>query len=109
VSFSSRGTIEYGKGGYLTASYPWGHLESDPDRLYLTAPVFGEMTFVPGDVVAVERFVRIPVLKWGVQIRHVKPDVARVIHSLASRGRRLCSMESEALVSFRAQLNTSCV
>jgi len=52
--FTSRGTIEYGKGGYLTASYPWGHLESSREKLYLTAPIFGKMTFEPADVVAIE-------------------------------------------------------
>lgn len=86
MAFTFKGTVEYGPGGLAVAHYPWGYLESAPDKLYLTAPVFGEMTFTPEDVVGIERFVRIPVLSWGVQIRHARRDVARGVHFLSFRG-----------------------
>ena len=70
--FSCSGTVEYGKGGFLTSSWAWGRLESSPSQLRLSAPIFGEIVFAPDDVVGLERFVRIPILSWGVNVRHIR-------------------------------------
>ena len=86
LEFSCSGTVEYGKGGFLTSSWAWGRLESSPSQLRLSAPIFGEIVFAPDDVVGLERFVRIPILSWGVKVRHIRTDVARAVHFMSVSG-----------------------
>jgi len=46
----------------------------------LDVKLFGRYEFAPGDVVAIKRHSRIPVLCWGIQIEHCIPDYpARLI------------------------------
>ena len=84
--FSCSGRVEYGMRGVLTSSWAWGRLETSPSQLRLSAPIFGEILFAPDDVVGLERFVRIPILSWGVKVRHIRMDVARAVHFLTISG-----------------------
>ena len=60
--------------GWTNASWPLARLSADRDRLTISIRLLGTYSFVPEEVSAIERYVMIPVLGWGVRIRHCKAD-----------------------------------
>ena len=60
--------------GWINASWPLAQISVSSDRLTITARLLGTYAFTPGQVSAVERYVMIPVLAWGIRVRHHVPD-----------------------------------
>jgi hypothetical protein len=65
--------------GWLNASWPLAKLSATHDNLTLTARLFGKYRFSREQVSAIERYVMIPVLAWGVRVRHCVPDYPQQI------------------------------
>ncbi len=59
--------------GWVNASWPLAQLSATPDSLTVTARLLGSYTFAPEQVSAVERYVMIPFVAWGVRVRHCVP------------------------------------
>lgn len=60
--------------GWTNATWPLAQLSATPDALTISVRLLGSYTFAPSQVAAVERYATIPVLSWGVQIRHCRVD-----------------------------------
>ena len=60
--------------GWMNATWPLAQLLATTDRLTISIRLLGTYTFTPDQVSAVERYTMIPVLGWGVQIRHCRTD-----------------------------------
>jgi len=56
--------------GWVNASFPCATLTATPDKLELNASVIGKYIFSPSQVISIERYTTIPVLAWGIRIRH---------------------------------------
>jgi hypothetical protein len=56
--------------GWTNASWPLAQLSATHDKLTLSVSLLGTYSFAPDQVSAVERHVMIPVLAWGIRIRH---------------------------------------
>ena len=65
--------------GWINASWPLAQLSATQDKLTVKALVLGKYTFTPEQVSAVERYVVIPVLGWGIRIQHCVPDYPQKI------------------------------
>jgi hypothetical protein len=65
--------------GWINASWPLAQLSATQDKLTVKSFVLGEYTFTPEQVSMVERYVRIPVLAWGIRVRHCIPDYPQQI------------------------------
>jgi hypothetical protein len=65
--------------GWMNASWPLARLSATQDKLTVKALVLGEYTFTPEQVSAVERYVVIPVLGWGIRVQHCVPDYPQQI------------------------------
>jgi hypothetical protein len=63
--------------GWMNASWPLAHLTATPERLAIWVFLSGTYEFAPSQVVAIERYVMIPVLGWGVRIVHCRADYPR--------------------------------
>ena len=60
--------------GWTNASWPLAKLEAGPDKLAISVGILGTYSFAPDEVMAVERYVMIPVIGWGIRVRHCKRD-----------------------------------
>lgn len=65
--------------GWINASWPLAKLSATQDKLTVTAHLLGTYNFTPQQVSAVERYVMIPVLAWGVRVRHCVPEYPQQI------------------------------
>jgi len=83
-SFSCRGTVQTGKGRIL-GNWGFGRLESSPSELSVRAPLLSRLAFTPKDVVSLDSFTRIPILYWGIRIRHVRKDCPQTVRFRALR------------------------
>jgi hypothetical protein len=61
--------------GWTNATWPLAKLSATPDKLTISIGILGVYSFTPDQVLTVERYVRIPVLGWGIQIHHCNVDV----------------------------------
>jgi hypothetical protein len=60
--------------GWTNATWPFAQLSATADRLTISIRLLGTYSFTPDQVSAVERYTMIPVLGWGIQIRHCRVD-----------------------------------
>jgi len=60
--------------GWTGASWPLARLSATPEQLAISIRILGTCSFAPDQVLAVERYVMIPVLAWGVRIHHCNAD-----------------------------------
>ncbi len=60
--------------GWANATWPLAKLSATPDKLTISIRLLGTYSFAPDQVSAVERYVMIPVLGWGIRIHHCNPD-----------------------------------
>jgi hypothetical protein len=60
--------------GWTNATWPLAKLSVSPDKLTISIGLLGTYSFAPDEVSAVEKYVMIPVLGWGVRIYHCKAD-----------------------------------
>jgi hypothetical protein len=60
--------------GWTNATWPFARLSATNDRLTISVGLLGTYSFAPEQVSAVERYISIPVLGWGIQIRHCRAD-----------------------------------
>jgi hypothetical protein len=60
--------------GWTNATWPLAKLSVGPDKLTISIAILGIYSFAPHEVLAVEKYVRIPLLSWGVRIHHCKAD-----------------------------------
>jgi hypothetical protein len=60
--------------GWVSASWPLARISTASDRLTIKATLLGTYTFTPDQVSAVEPYVLIPFLAWGIRVRHLIPD-----------------------------------
>src|SRR5579872_6092973 len=60
--------------GGINASWPLARISATSDKLTLGVRILGTYTFTPEQVSAVERYVRFPVIAWGIRVRHHVPD-----------------------------------
>lgn len=63
--------------GWLNSSWPLARLTATPDRLAVSVFPAGRYEFAPHEVVAIERYVMIAILGWGVRIVHSRSDYPR--------------------------------
>jgi hypothetical protein len=56
--------------GWVNASWPFAQLSAAPDDLTIRSRLLGNYAFTPEQVLAIERYMLIPVFAWGVRIRH---------------------------------------
>lgn len=56
--------------GWVNASWPFATLTATRDQLELNASVIGKYTFSPAQVISIEKYTTIPVLGWGIRIKH---------------------------------------
>jgi hypothetical protein len=60
--------------GGRSATWPFARLSASPQELTVDVALFGVFTFYPQDVVIIERIIFIPVIAWGIRIRHSHRD-----------------------------------
>ncbi len=60
--------------GWTNATWPLAQLSATSDKLTISIRVLGTYNFAPDQVSAVERYVMIPVLGWGIRIHHCNAD-----------------------------------
>ncbi len=60
--------------GWTNATWPLAQLSATPDKLTISIRLLGTYSFAPDQVSAVERYVIIPVLGWGIRIHHCNAD-----------------------------------
>jgi len=60
--------------GWTNATWPLAQLSATPNKLTISIRLLGTYSFTPDQVSAVERYVMIPVLGWGIRIRHCNAD-----------------------------------
>ena len=60
--------------GWTNATWPLAQLSATPDALTISVRLLGTYSFAPDQVAAVERYTMIPVLGWGIQVRHCRVD-----------------------------------
>jgi hypothetical protein len=60
--------------GWVNASWPLARISAQSDRLVITVRLLGTYTFSPEQISTVERYVLVPVLAWGVRVRHRVPE-----------------------------------
>jgi hypothetical protein len=60
--------------GWTNASWPLAKLSAVPDQLTLSIRLLGTYRFEPEEVLTIEKYVRIPVIAWGIRIHHCKSD-----------------------------------
>jgi hypothetical protein len=60
--------------GWTNATWPLAQLSVTPDKLTISIRLLGTYSFAPDQVSAVEKYVMIPVLGWGVRIHHCNAD-----------------------------------
>jgi hypothetical protein len=60
--------------GWTNATWPLAQLSATPDALTISVLLLGTYSFAPDQVAAVERYTMIPVLGWGIQVRHCRVD-----------------------------------
>jgi len=60
--------------GWTNATWPLAQLSATPDRLTIAIRLLGTYSFAPDQVSAVEKYVMIPVLGWGIRVHHCNPD-----------------------------------
>jgi hypothetical protein len=61
----------------MNATWPLARLAATPERLVISVFLSGKYEFAPQEVVAIERYVMIPVMGWGVRIVHCRSDYPR--------------------------------
>jgi hypothetical protein len=67
--------------GWISASWPFAELSAGPDKLTISIGMLGTYSFAPDEVLALERYAIIPVLGWGVCIRHCNCRLERALFS----------------------------
>jgi hypothetical protein len=60
--------------GWTNATWPLAQLSATPDKLAISIRLLGTYSFAPDQVLAVERYVMIPVLGWGIRIHHCNAE-----------------------------------
>jgi hypothetical protein len=60
--------------GWTNATHPFAQLSATDQTLTISVRLLGNYNFTPEQVSAVERYTVIPVLGWGIRIRHCRPD-----------------------------------
>lgn len=65
--------------GWMNATWPLAQLSSTADRLTVAVLFLGTYSFVPDQVSSIERYVMIPILGWGIRVRHCVPEYPRKI------------------------------
>ncbi|HWY78358.1 MAG TPA: hypothetical protein VN281_22275, partial [Verrucomicrobiae bacterium] len=60
--------------GWVNATWPLAQLSATSERLTIAVRFLGAYTFTPEQVSAVERYVIIPLIGWGIRVRHNAPD-----------------------------------
>jgi len=59
--------------GGVNATWPFAKLSATPDQLTVAVGIVGTYSFTPDQVATIERYVKIPLLGWGVRIHHCNP------------------------------------
>ena len=79
--------------GWVNASWPLAKLTASHDRLVVTS--LGTYEFTPDQVQAIERYGSIPILAWGLRIRHNRTDYPEnvIFWCMGSRDRVLAQIE----------------
>jgi hypothetical protein len=65
--------------GWMNATWPLAQLSATADSLRISVFLLGTYSFTPDQVSSIERYVMIPVLGWGIQVRHCVPEYPRKI------------------------------
>ena len=103
--FKCNGWVQAGR-RRVYGNWTMGTLTASSSALCISAPFFGRVVLSPQDVTELLKFSWVPVLWWGVTIRHLKPDVppdlrfgswispAAVLSGILSSGFRLSGREA---------------
>ena len=60
--------------GWMNVTWPFAELWTAPERLTITARFLGTYTFAPDQICEIEPYIMVPILGWGVRIRHCVPN-----------------------------------
>lgn len=60
--------------GWTNATWPLAQLSATPDQISISIGLLGRYDFAPDQVLAITRYVMIPVLGWGIQVHHCRVD-----------------------------------
>jgi hypothetical protein len=60
--------------GWVNATWPLAKLTVNSDELSISAVALGTYRLAPNQVSSIEKYVMIPVIGWGIRIRHVRAD-----------------------------------
>ena len=92
--------------GWIRASWPFAKLTASHDRLILTS--LGTYEFAPEQVEAIERYGYIPILAWGLRIRHNRADYPKsvIFWCMGSRDRVLTEIKQTGFTPKGQSSNT---
>ncbi len=65
--------------GWANVTMPFAVMQVHAEALSIRAGVLGALSFAPEEVVAVEPFVWVPVVAWGVRVVHTRADAPEVV------------------------------
>jgi hypothetical protein len=87
--------------GWMNATHPFAQLSATKDALVISVRLLGTYSFTPEQVSAVERYTMIPVLGWGIRIRHCRSDYPeRVIFwCLGNPDRLICGIRDAGFMA----------
>ena len=81
-SFEISGRVQTGR-GILLGTYGFGSLAACPEKLTVNALLMSAITFKPSEVVSIEVVPGIPILYWGIRIKHLKEDCPKIVGFLS--------------------------
>ena len=92
--------------GWVSATWPLAKLTASHDRLIVTS--LGTYEFAPEQVEAIERHGSIPILAWGLRIRHNRPDYPEsvIFWCMGSRERVLAEIQQTSFTPKAQSSNT---
>ena len=86
--------------GWMNVTWPFAELWTAPERLTITAQFLGKYAFTPEQVCAVEPYVMVPILGWGIRVQHCVPDYPQriIFWSLVSPNRVLRGIRASGFI-----------
>jgi len=84
----------------VNATHPFAQLSATKDALVISVRLLGTYSFRPEQVSAVERYTMIPVLGWGIRIRHCRPDYPQrvIFWCLGNPNSLLCGIRDAGFI-----------
>lgn len=94
--------------GWVNATWPFAQLSATDGKLTISATLLGTYDFTPDQVTAIERYTLIPLLGWGIRIRHRRSEYPEriIFWCLGSPGNILHGISSAGFLAIGSTENT---